>query len=100
MARPMGRCADIFQIGRTKLTCNGTPCGRLTTSVTPVYPIQPIALSSGSISHAVHGVPGTAAAFFLLSASGEGTLGLQLASGSGGAISPSSGFRLGIIRVN
>lgn len=92
--------ANIFQVGQTKLTCSGTPCGLFTRSGTPVYPIQPIALTSGSISHAVHGVPGTAAAFFLLSASADGTQALQLASGSGGAISASSGFRLGIIRVN
>jgi hypothetical protein len=92
--------ANIFQVGQTKLTCSGTPCGLFTPSGKPVYPIQPIALTSGSISHAVHGVPGTAAAFFLLSASADGTEALQLASGSGGSISASSGFRLGIIRVN
>ena len=92
--------ANIFQIGQTKLTCNGTPCGLFTMSGTPVYPVQPIALTSGSISHAVHGVPGTAAAFFLLTASGNGTQALELESGSGATISASSGLRIGIIRVN
>jgi hypothetical protein len=91
---------NIFQVGQTKLSCSGTPCGLFTRSGTPVYPIRPIALTSGSISRAVHGVPGTAAAFFLLSASADGTEALQLESGSGGTISASSGFRLGIIRVN
>jgi hypothetical protein len=92
--------ANIFQIGQTKLTCNGTPCGLFTMSGTPVYPVQPIALTSGSINHAVHGVPGTAAAFFLLTASGDGTQALELESGSGATISASSGLRIGIIRVN
>jgi hypothetical protein len=92
--------ANIFQVGQTQLTCSGTPCGLFTQSGMPVYPVQPIALNAGSISHAVHGVPGTAAAFFLLSATTGGTLALQLESGSGGTISGSSGFRLGIVRVN
>jgi len=62
--------------------------------------VQPIALTAGGFSHTVHGVHGTAAAFFLLSASTAGTQALQLESGTGGALSTSSGFRIGIIRTN
>jgi hypothetical protein len=91
---------NIFNVGQTQLTCGGVPCGLFTQSGTPAYPVQPIALSAGPITQTVHGVPGTAAAFFLLTASAAGTEALQLESGSGGPVSPSSGLRVGIIRVN
>lgn len=97
---PSFNFADIFKVGQTQLTCSGKPCGLFTSSGTPVYPVQPIALTAGAFSHTVHGVPGTAAAFFLLSASTAGTEALQLESGTGGTISTSSGFRIGIIRTN
>jgi hypothetical protein len=97
---PSFNFADIFKVGQTQLTCSGKPCGLFTSSGTPVYPVQPIALTAGAFSHTVHGVPGTAAAFFLLSASTPGTEALQLESGTGGTISTSSGFRIGIIRTH
>jgi hypothetical protein len=96
---PSFNLADIFKVGQTQLTCSGKPCGLFTDSGTPVYPVQPIALSAGSIDHPVSGVPGTAAAFFLLTAANSGTQALQLESGSGAALSPSSALRMGIIRV-
>lgn len=96
---PSFNFGNIFFIGQTGLTCGGTPCGLFSTAGTPVYPIQPIALSAGSFNQAVHGVPGTAASFFLLSAPSGGTETLQLESGSGGQISSASGFRVGIVRV-
>ncbi len=97
---PSFNFADIFKVGQTQLLCSGKPCGLFTTSGTPVYPVQPIALTAGAFSHTVHGVPGTAAAFFLLSASAAGTQAFQLESGTGGTIPSSSGFRIGIIRTN
>jgi hypothetical protein len=91
--------ADIFKVGQTQLTCNNVPCGFFTESGTPVYPVQPITLSAGTINHSVTAVPGTAAAFFLLRATNTGTQALQLQSGGGGTLSPSSALRVGIIRV-
>jgi hypothetical protein len=97
---PSFELSDIFRLGQmTQFTCGGTPCRLFTDSGTPVYPVQPISLSAGTISKTVTGVPGTAAAFFLLSGTAGGTQSLQLASGTGAAISPTSGFRVGIIRV-
>ena len=97
---PSFNLADIFNVGQTQLTCNGTPCGLFTDSGKPIFPVQPIALSAGAIGQTVQGVPGTAAAFFLLTASKTGTEALQLQSGSGGTLSPSSALRVGIIRVH
>lgn len=97
---PSFNLADIFNVGQTQLTCSGTPCGLFTDSGKPVFPVQPIALSAGGIAQSVQGVPGTAAAFFLLTASSAGTEALQLQSGSGGTLSPSSALRVGIIRVH
>lgn len=97
---PSFNLADIFQQGQTiGFTCGGTPCHLFTDSGEPIFPVQPISLSAGTISRTVTGVPGTAAAFFLLSSNAAGTQSLQLASGTGGTISPSSGLRVGIIRV-
>lgn len=96
---PSFNFAQIFNVGQTQLTCGGVPCGLFTLSGAPVFPVQPIALTAGAVSQTVHGVPGTAAAFFLLTSSVAGTEALQLESGSGGALSPSSGLRVGIIRV-
>jgi hypothetical protein len=65
----------------------------------PIYPVQPVALSTGPITQAVNAVPGTAASFFLLSSATTGTQALQLLSGTGVTLAPSSGLRVGIIRV-
>ncbi|HEX5385452.1 MAG TPA: hypothetical protein VFW66_02000 [Gemmatimonadales bacterium] len=91
--------ANIYETGQTGVTCNGQPCGLFTQSGTPTFPVQPIAISPGAISQQVTGVPGTSAAYFLLSATADGTEALQLASGAGDAISPQSAFRVGILRV-
>jgi hypothetical protein len=92
--------ADIFRLGQTtRFTCNGTPCELFTVSGSPVYPIQPIALSAGPISRTVTAVPGTAAVFFLLSANTAGTQSLQLVSGTGATLPTASGLRVGIIKV-
>ncbi|HYL29194.1 MAG TPA: hypothetical protein VEU27_04630, partial [Gemmatimonadales bacterium] len=97
---PSFNFAEIFNVGQTQLTCSGQPCGLFTNSGTPVYPLQPRAFTAGTINQTVTGVPGTAAAYFLLTAPSAGTEALQLESGSGGTLSPSSGLRLGIIRVH
>jgi hypothetical protein len=96
---PSFNLPEIFNVGQTQLTCGGTPCGLFTQSGMPVYPVQPIEVA-GSFSEAVQGVRGTAAAFFLLSATGSGKQALQLQSGGGGTLSPSSNLRVGIIRVH
>ena len=96
---PSFNFADIFNVGQTKLTCDGTPCGIFTDSGSPVFPIQPIAITAGAFTKTVRGVPGTSASFFLLSGAAAGTETLQLLSGSGGALTPSSGFRVAILRV-
>jgi hypothetical protein len=97
---PSFNFADIFRVGQTGLTCNGSPCGLFTFSGTPVFPVQPIAVQAGAISQRVTGVPGTAAAFFLLSAANAGTEALQLESGTGGTLPTTSKLRVGMIRVN
>ncbi len=98
---PSFNFADIFKAGQTGLTCNGTPCGIFTAngSPTPVFPVSPIAFPAGTFTKSVFSVPGTSASFFLLSASTAGTQTLQLLSGTGGAISALSGFRVAILRV-
>jgi hypothetical protein len=98
---PSFNLADIFRIGQTELVC-GTDrhrCGLFTDSGTPVYPVQPINLSTGSISQAVSGVQGTGASFLLLTATGSGIQALQLGTGSGAPLPASSALRVGIIRV-
>lgn len=97
---PSFNLAEIFRLGQTtQFTCGGTPCRLFTDTGEPVFPVQPINLTTGTISRVVTGVPGTAAAFFLLSATTAGTQSLELAGATGGAISPSSPLRVGIIRV-
>ncbi|HZM28356.1 MAG TPA: hypothetical protein VFB89_13495 [Gemmatimonadales bacterium] len=90
---------EIFNVGQTQLTCGGTPCGLFTQSGEPVFPVQPIAIS-GAFNQSVQGLRGTSAAFFLLSAASSGKQALQLQSGGGGTLSPSSSLRVGIIRVH
>jgi hypothetical protein len=93
---------NIFFVGQTELRCQEgnteVPCGLFTNSGLPVYPVQPDTVTAGPIS-AVVTVPGTSAAYFLLSAPNGGTETLQLQNGSGGALSSSSALRVGIIRV-
>ncbi len=101
---PSFNFADIFKVAQAGLpgsswVCNGTPCGFFTSTGLPVFPVQPIAFSSGPFSKAVTGVPGTSASYFLLSASAAGVETLQLLSGSGGVLSAGSGFRVAILRV-
>jgi hypothetical protein len=96
---PSFNFADIFKVGQTGLTCNGTPCGLFTNSGMPVFPVQPIAFSTGAFTRTVVGVPGTSASFFLLSSSSAGTETLHLLNGSGGPLSSGSGFRVVILRV-
>jgi hypothetical protein len=98
---PSFNFADIFKVGQTtRFTCGGSPCGLFTRSATPLYPVQPIAFSSGSaFAQTVNSVPGTSASFFLLSASGAGVETLQLLAPGGAALAAASGFRVAIIRV-
>ena len=96
---PSFNFADIFQVGQTDLTCSGAPCGLFTQSGTPVFPIQPIALTGGSFSNSVVGVPGTSAVFFLLSATSSLTQAIHMTTTTGAELSPSSGLRLAIVRV-
>lgn len=97
---PSFNLADIFKNLQSVIwNCSGTPCGYFTTSGLPAYPVQPIAFGSGTISRTIQAVPGTSASFFLLSGSTAGIETLTLLSGSGGALSGSSGFRVAILRV-
>jgi hypothetical protein len=102
---PSFNFAQIFYVGQTSLQCkiNGTtkPCGLFgqNFSTTPVWPIQPVALSTGNFNAKVTGVSGTTAAYFLLTSTGSGHQYIQLQSGTGQSISTSSGLRIGIIRV-
>jgi hypothetical protein len=96
---PSFNFADIFNVGQTRLTCGGTPCGLFTNSGLPVFPVQPLAFSAGTFSGTVTSVPGTSASFFLLSGTTAGTQALQLLSGSGGTLPAGSGFRVAILRV-
>ncbi len=99
VAFPSFDLANIFGVGQTELTCSGAPCGLFTESGLPVYPVQPASLTAGSFSSAVIGVPGTGASYFRLSAPAGGTQVLQLLSGNGGAIAPTSALRVAILRV-
>lgn len=103
---PTFNFGQIFYLGQTSLQCTNTanqvvPCGLFgqNFATTPVWPIQPTALSTGNLNAKVTGVAGTAASYFLLTSTGSGQQYLQLQSGSGGSISTSSGLRIGIIRV-
>jgi hypothetical protein len=99
---PSFNLANIDSIGQNGLRCNGTPCGLFTASgsTTPIFPIQPIAVSSAAtINRAVTAVPGTSASYFLFSASSAGFENLQLLTAGGAALSASSGLRVAIIRV-
>ena len=97
---PSFNFADIFNFGQTKLTCNGVPCGLFTKSGSPVYPVQPIAVSAtGTFTKTVGSVPGTSASFFLLSAPGGGIESLQLLTPGGAPLSSASALRVAILRV-
>ncbi len=97
---PSFNFADIFNVGQTKLTCNGTPCGLFSSSGQPIYPVAPIALTAaGTFSNAVSGVPGTSASYFLLTAPSTGIESLQLLTSTGAALSSASGLRVAILRV-
>lgn len=91
--------ANIFRVGQTGLTCNGVPCGLFTDSGNPVYPIQPTPLTAGAVSNAVTGVPGTSAAFFLLTGNTAATQQLHLVGGTGAALTAASALRVAILRV-
>ena len=99
MTVPSFNFADIFNIGQTKLTCGGTPCGLFTTSGQPVVPVQPTAIASGVISQTVFSIPGTSASYFLLNGSATGIQSLNLLTSSGAALSTSSGLRVVVLRV-
>jgi uncharacterized protein YjdB len=101
---PSFNFANIFQVGQTGWTCTGgVPCSFFPNVGSeppgPVYPVAPIAFSSGTFSRTVHAVPGTSASFFLLSGTTVGIETLYLLNGSGTAQSSSSGFRVAILRV-
>jgi hypothetical protein len=97
---PSFNFANIFGVGQTGWSCNGTPCGFFTNGPpAPVYPVAPIAFNSGAFSRTVHSVPGTSASFFLLSGTTGGIETLYLLNGTGSALSSSSGFRVAILRV-
>ncbi len=63
-------------------------------------PLRPYLLTPGSFQFKKTGIPGTGKTYWLLP-NGPATIDeqLQLLSGTGGPISPSSGFRVGIVRV-
>ncbi len=103
ITNPSFNFGNIFYVGQTGLTCmGGVPCGLFSAngSPTPALPVQPVVYGTNvAINATVPSVPGTTAYYALLAATNGGTETLQLKSSSGGAISPSSGFRVGIVRV-
>ncbi len=98
---PSFNFADIFNVGQTDLTCGGIPCGLYTAdgSPSPAYPVQPLLLSSGAFTQTVTHVPGTSAAYFLLTPSAAGVATMQLVAPNGSPLAVSSGFRVIIMRV-
>jgi hypothetical protein len=103
---PSFNFADIFRTGQSGLpgsswVCGGVKCGFFSSTGLPVYPMQPIAFTTGSaFSRVVTGVPGTSASFFLLAGSTAGVETLQLLGGNGAfALPAGSGFRVAILRV-
>jgi hypothetical protein len=63
-------------------------------------PLRSFIVNAGSINGPVTGVSGTDPVYIeLIAGASGGTETLQLLSGAGGTISPASGFRVGIIRV-
>ena len=95
--------ANIFFSGQTKVGCSAIPCGLFsnTGSSTPGFPVQPT-IDSATITPVrtiVTGVPGTAAYYILLVAPIAGTEHLELQSGTGGSIAPTSAMRVGMLRV-
>lgn len=95
---PSFNFADIFKVGQS-LICDTGPCGLFVRSGNPLFPVQPTEVSAGPFSMTVVGVRGTAASYFLLSASVAGNETLQLLNLSGGPLASSSGFRVAILRV-
>jgi hypothetical protein len=96
---PSFNFANIDSISQT-LTCSGVRCGIFTKSGSPTYPLQPTAIAAtGTFSKIVSSVPGTSASYFLISASGAGVESLQLLTPNGAALSPSSGLRVALLRV-
>jgi hypothetical protein len=91
--------ANIFRIGQTGVTCGGVHCGIFTNSGTPTYPVQPVDLTPGAFSKTMLSIPGTSAAYFLLTSTAAGSENLALLSGIGSAIATTSGFRVAILRV-
>jgi hypothetical protein len=65
------------------------------------YAVAPFGLTPGNFTtQAISGIPGTEQLYIIIQGpSSGGTQFLQLLSGSGGAISAASGFRVGIMRV-
>lgn len=87
---PSFNFADIFGVAHTVFP-----------PTFPQYePVLPTQVSSGAFDATVTGVPGlTGAAYIMLNTASAGTQTLELRSGSGGTLAPSSGLRVGIVRV-
>jgi hypothetical protein len=86
---PSFNYANIFTVGsEAAFDFNGWP-----------LPTHPTPLSSGAFDEQVLSIPGAGASYFLLNAPSAGSEALELRSGSGSAIASSSGFRVGILRV-
>jgi hypothetical protein len=66
----------------------------------PAAPVRAAMVNAGPISGSITGIPGSEAFYVeIVAGASAGTQSLQLLSGSGGSISPSSGWRVAIIRV-
>ena len=63
-------------------------------------PLRLYAMNPSGFQYSVTGIPGTGKVYFALqNGASAGALQIKMYSGSGAAISPSSGFRIGIMRV-
>lgn len=99
---PSFNFANIDSIAQTNLTSNGVPCGiwGVNCSRTPTFPVTPVAISTtATFSKIVNTVPGTSAAYFLLSSPVAGIESLQLLTPAGVALAGSSALRVAILRV-
>lgn len=96
---PSFNFADIFKVSQTNLTCGGVRCGLFTSSGSPVFPIQPIAIAGGVFSNTAVGVPGTSAVYYLLSATSNLTQSVRLTTLTGANLPSTSGLRMAILRV-
>ena len=74
--------------------------GEYSAAFSLAQPLRLYTMNPAGFQYSVTGIPGTGKVYFALqNGASAGTLQIKMYSGSGAAISPSSGFRIGIMRV-